>query len=205
MPEHRPRRRHAHPSLRPLPQRAAEDLRFIRETMERSSSFTAVPGWGQVAMGLTALGAAWIARQQTLPSTWLQVWLGEALAAAAIAFAATWTKAQRAGLPLTSGPGRKFAFSALPPMAAGALLTVFLYRTGLTRNLPGAWLLLYGTGVVTGGAFSVSSVPVMGLCFMLTGAAALLSPSAWGDFFMAAGFGGIHIAFGIWIARKHGG
>ena len=178
---------------------------FRSETMERSASFTAVPGWGQVAMGVTALGAVFVARLQAAPSAWLQVWLGEALVAAAIGLTATHSKAQRTGLPLTSGPGRKFAVTFLPPMAAGALLTVILYRAGLVRDLPGAWLLLYGTGVVTGGAFSVAIVPVMGACFMMAGAAALLAPAAWGNYFMAAGFGGLHVAFGLWIARRYGG
>jgi hypothetical protein len=205
MLEHRPRRRRSHPWARPLHIRAAEDLRFIRETMERSASFTAVSGWGEVGMGLTALGAAWISHWQTAPSAWLQVWLGEAVVAMAIASVATRAKALKAGLPLTSGPVRKFAFSCLPPMIAGALLTLFLYRSGLARHLPGVWLLLYGTGVVTGGAFSVASVPAMGACFMLAGAAALISPASWGDFFMAAGFGGLHVVFGAWVARKHGG
>jgi hypothetical protein len=204
MPEHRLRRRHLRVPIRQLPLDAADDLRFIRETMERSASFTAVPGWGQVAMGVTALGAAWIARQQAAPSAWLQVWLGEAVVAVAIGLIATHAKAQRTGLPLTSGPGRRFAVSFLPPMAAGALLTVVLYRVGFVRDLPGLWLLLYGTGVVSGGAFSVAIVPVMGACFMLAGAAALLG-SAWGNLFMAAGFGGLHVAFGSWIARRHGG
>lgn len=205
MPEHRPRRRYPHPATRPLHLRAAEDLRFIRETMERSASFTAVPGWGQVAMGATALAAAWIARQQTASFAWLQIWLGEAVVAVAIALAATRIKAQKAGLPLTSGPGRKFAFTFLPPIAAGGVLTVVLSRAGLFRDLPGAWLLLYGTGVVTAGAFSVPGVLMMGLCFTLTGVAALFSPAAWGNLYMAAGFGGLHITFGLWIARRHGG
>jgi len=205
MLEHHPRRRHLHTSVRQLPLHAADDLRFIRETMERSASFTAVPGWGQVAMGVTALGAAFVARLQAAPSAWLQVWLGEALVAVAIGLTAIRSKAQRTGLPLTSGPGRKFAVTFLPPMAAGALLTVILYRAGLVRDLPGAWLLLYGTGVVTGGAFSVAIVPVMGACFMMAGAAALLAPAAWGNCFMAAGFGGLHVAFGLWIARRYGG
>lgn len=206
MVEHRPRRRrHFTVPPRPLPLHAADDLRFIRETMERSASFTAVPGWGQVAMGMTALGAAWIARLQTTPSAWVQVWLGEALVAVAIGLTATRSKAQRTGLPLTSGPGRKFAATFVPPVAAGALLTVILYRAGLVRDLPGTWLLLYGTGVVTGGAFSVAIVPVMGGCFMMAGAAAFLAPAGWGNYFLAAGFGGLHLGFGLWIARRHGG
>jgi hypothetical protein len=67
------------------------------------------------------------------------------------------------------------------------------------------WLLLYGTAIVTGGAFSVRVVPLMGLCLMALGAVALFLPAGWGDVLMAGGFGAVQIGFGIWIARHHGG
>lgn len=182
-----------------------DNLRYIRETMERSSYFTAVPGWGQVAIGSTALIAAFIAWRQTTAAAWLYTWLAEAVISLLIA---GWTmdrKARALQVPLLSGPGRKVAFSLTPPVFVGALLTVALYRMGLTGLIPGVWLLLYGTGVVTGGMFSVRVVPVMGLCFMLLGAIALFGPVGWGSFFMAAGFGGLHIVFGAIIARRYGG
>src|SRR5579885_2321740 len=191
---HRVRRPRAH--SRYMPSRAIDDLRYIRETMERSSSFTAVSGWGQVAMGVSALLAATLASRFFWPRYWLVIWLADAVVAASIALWAAYRKAQRAGLPLTSGPGRKFAFSFLPPIAAGAILTLALFRLGMLAALPGSWLLLYGTGIMTGGAFSVAVVPVMGICLALTGIAALFLP-AWGNFFLALGFGGLHILFGI--------
>jgi hypothetical protein len=188
-----------------LHDRAMDNLRYIRETMERASSFTAVPGWGQVAIGVSALAATYLAAHQPTARGWLGIWLAEAIIALLIAGWLMDRKARALGAPLLSGPGRKVAFSLSPPMIVGALLTVVLFRSGLTGAIPGVWLLLYGTGVVTGGMFSVSIVPVMGVCFMVLGAGALFAPASWGNWLMAAGFGGLHIIFGTIIARKYGG
>jgi hypothetical protein len=136
---------------------------------------------------------------------WVAVWFAAALVSAAIAGWAMHRKARAASTPLLSQPGRKLVINFSPPMLVGALLTVVFWRAGLDGYLPALWLLLYGTGVVTGGAFSVRPVPVMGLCFMTLGAGAFFSPPAWGDLLMAAGFGGLHIIFGLHIARRYGG
>ncbi len=189
----------------PIDARAADHLRYIRETMESAAEFTALPGWGGVAMGVTALVAAFAASRQTTPRAWLAVWLIEAFVAVAIAAPAAATKAHRANSALFSGPGRKFLLSFAPPIVVGGLLTFALYHAGILAALPGVWLLLYGTAIVTGGAFSVRVVPVMGLCLMLLGGAALFAPASWGDTFMGAGFGVVQIGFGWWIARHYGG
>jgi hypothetical protein len=189
----------------PIDARAADHLRYIRETMERAGEFTAVPGWGGVAMGITALAAAFFASRQTTPGAWLAVWLAEAFVAVSIAAPAAATKAHRANSRLFSGPGRKFLLSFAPPIVVGGLLTFVLFQAGAIATLPGVWLLLYGTAVVTGGAFSVRVVPIMGLCLMALGATALLAPAAWGDALMAVGFGVLQIFFGAWIARYYGG
>jgi len=193
---------HASPDLAP---NLADDLRFIRDTMERSAAFTAVSGWGQVLLGSTAFAAAWLAARQATPFAWLRVWLAEGLLAVAIGLLSCTWKANRNGLPLFSGPARKVALGLAPPLVAGAFLTFLLFRAGLQAALPATWLLLYGAGIMTGGAFSVAIVPVMGLCFMLLGGFAVLAPAAWGNWFLAAGFGGLHIVFGYLVARRHGG
>jgi hypothetical protein len=197
--------RSSHREPIPIDARAADHLRYIRETMESAAEFTAVPGWGGVAMGVTALVAAFVASRQATPRAWLSVWLVEAFVAVAIAAPAATTKAHRANSALFSGPGRKFLLSFAPPIVVGGLLTFALYQAGLLAALPGMWLLLYGTAIVTGGAFSVRVVPVMGLCLMLFGVAALFAPASWGDAFMAAGFGVVQMGFGWWIARHYGG
>jgi hypothetical protein len=187
------------------------DLQFIRRTMEEAGSFTAVPGWGMVFVGVTALGAAALASRQSDAGVWLAIWLLEAVLALAVS-AVSLARKTRTGLPrgiaahpLLSGPGRRFALSFAPPLAAGALLTVALYRAGDTGTLPGMWLLLYGAAVATGGAFSIRVVPVMGVCFMLAGLVTLLAPPAWSNALLAASFGGLHLVFGLLIARRHGG
>jgi hypothetical protein len=182
-----------------------DDLRFIRRTMERAGAFTAVPGWGGVAMGVTALAASAAAASQPTVERWLGVWLAASAVSVTIAVTTLVRKSRRVGLPLRSGSGRTFLLSFLPPVLAGAALTPALYFAGATASIPGTWLLLYGVAVVTAGTFSVRVVPVMGLSFMVVGTAALFSPESWADLYMAGGFGALHLLFGFVIARRHGG
>jgi hypothetical protein len=188
-----------------LGDRARDNIRFIRETMERAGSFTAVSGWGGVAMGITALGAAVVASRQDTVLAWLVTWLAEAAVAIGIALWTTYSKARAAGTALLSGPGRRFVYSFAPPLFVGVLLTILLVRIGSIAEVAGVWLLLYGTAVVTGGAFSIRVVPLMGLCFIVLGTVALFCPPSWGNVFLAVGFGGLHLIFGGIIAGKYGG
>jgi hypothetical protein len=183
---------------------AMDNLRYIRETIERAGSFTAVPGLGGVLMGSTALASALVAGSAARGARWVAVWMAEAILAAAIGVAGAAWKSHGAGLSLLSGPGRKFAAAFTPAMAAGALLTAVLFQHGMTALLPGLWLLLYGSAIVSGGSASVRVVPSMGLCFMAAGAAALIEPAS-GCVLLAAGFGGLHVLFGTIIAVKYGG
>ncbi|PWT88623.1 MAG: hypothetical protein C5B55_12790 [Blastocatellia bacterium] len=188
-----------------LHERAMDNLRYIRETMERATAFTGISGWGEVAIGITALLASAFAANQGSFKGWVSVWVAEGLVSLLIAGWSMDRKARAAKMPLMSGPGRKAVFSLSPPLVAGALLTLVLGRAHLTDAIPGLWLLLYGTGVITGGMFSVPAVPIMGLCFMVLGAAALFAPPEFANWFMAAGFGGLHLVFGVIVARRYGG
>ena len=188
----------------PIDRRAADNLRFIRDTMERTASFTAVPGWGGVIIGLTALLAGSVSFGKPLSMQFV-VWLMEGLLALAIAGFTVRAKSKRLMLSLGSKPARRALLSFVPPLLAGAVLTAVLYRIHALGIAPGLWLLLYGAAVVTGGAFSVRIVPVMGICFMFLGTLSLLAPVDWGDGFLTMGFGVTHIVFGIVIARRYGG
>ncbi|MBW3671068.1 MAG: hypothetical protein KY432_05275 [Acidobacteria bacterium] len=184
---------------------AAESLLYIRDAMERAGSFTAVPGWGGVVMGLAGLAAAIIAPTQPTPTAWLATWLAAAVFAFVVGVVAVAIKANSTQTALFSGPGRQFALSFSPAILVGAVLTAALVSADLHRLLPGVWLLLYGTAVVAGGTFSVRVVPVMGALFLFLGTIALFSPPRIGDICLGAGFGVLHIIFGVVIARRYGG
>lgn len=188
-----------------LHERAMDDLRFIRSTMERAGSFTAVPGWGGVAIGVTGLLAAAIAAQQETAGSWLLVWLGAAAVATLIALGSMIRKARRAKVSLSRGPARKFFLSFFPTVAAAIVLTAAFYFREGAAFIPGLWLLSYGAAIVSAGTFSVRAIPLMGTAFMILGAVALATPPHWADAMLATGFGGLHIVFGLQIARHHGG
>jgi hypothetical protein len=194
------------PAPEPLHAHALDHLSYIRDAMARAGEFTAVPGWGGVAMGASAIVAAVLSGPPDESLRWVGVWFADAAVAAAIALVAMTVKARRSGTSLWSGaPARRFALAFAPPLVAGMVLTPVFTTMGLMARLPGCWLLLYGTAVATGGAFSVRAVPVMGLCFMALGIAAFASPAVWGHWLMAGGFGGLHVGFGLLIARRYGG
>jgi hypothetical protein len=188
-----------------LSDRALDNLRFIRETMERAGTFTAISGWGIVAVGVVAMIAAGVARTRPTVEWRVGTWVVTAAACIALSLWATARKARRSDLSMVSGPAQKLALAFSPAMLVGALLTIALLRIGANDLLPAVWLLLYGTAVVAGGAFSVRIIPVMGVCFMSLGAAALFAPPFIGDWLMVGGFGLVHVVFGFQIARRHGG
>ena len=187
-----------------LHERAADDLRYIRETMERATSFTAISGVGYVLIGFTAIGAAWLASLQTTPEGWLSVWLVELIVAGVIAVGMSARKARTQGERMRSYAGRKLALAFAPPMVVGGLLTAAAYLTADYELIPGIWLALYGTGVMTGGAYSVRVIPLMGAAFIALSAIALLTPIS-GDLLLAFGLGGLHILLGGIIWRRYGG
>src|SRR5215211_813616 len=185
--------------------RAMDNLSYIRGMMERAGTFTAVSGWGEVVIGLTAIIAALVASRQTLPWAWVATWVAEGGIAAGISVASMAIKAHSANMPLLSGPLRKLVLSFSPAMIAGGVLTALFIKQGNYGLLPGIWMLLYGSAVVSAGTYSVRSVPVMGAAFMMLGAVAFVAPLMWTTGLLIAGFGGLHILFGLWIARRHGG
>lgn len=191
------------PEPLPLHNRAIDNLRYIRATMERAGSFTAVPGAGGIAMGLSAFAAAMMVT--AYPNSFLSIWLWEAVLALLIGVVAIAHKARATNVSISSGPARKFALAFAPPLGVGAILTVAVQRSHVPEIAPGIWMCMYGIGIIAGGAHSVRVIPVMGFGFVVAGIAALFTPYSWSNAWLAAAFGGLHIVFGAIIARRYGG
>jgi len=188
-----------------LGDRAIDNLQFIRETMERSTHFTAVPGYGGILMGVTAVAAAFIANGQIYFVDFLTVWLIEAMLAFSIGLLAMWQKSKIGGQSLLSAPAKKFAMSFAPPLIVGVVTVLGVWRYGHYFEMPAICMLCYGAAVVCGGAFSVRVVPIMGWCFIALGIVAFVLPSNYGNLMMGASFGLLHIVFGAIIGKKYGG
>jgi hypothetical protein len=184
---------------------ALDNLKYIRSTMENTTAFTAVPGYGMILVGISALVAAWLGNGAKSREAWLAIWTAEGMAAILLGFIALIWKANHSGVSLLSSPARRFGLGFAPPLLAGAIFTASAARANHYGEVAGLWLLLYGSGVITGGISSVRPVLLMGMTFMALGAVALFAPAEYNDVCLAVGFGGLHIGFGLWIARKHGG
>jgi hypothetical protein len=191
-----------------LHDRAADNLRFIRDTMARAGEFTSVSGAGVMGAGVIGAGAAIASAfvSPTLyPRRWIAIWVAAAILAGGVSGWAIRRKAARTGQSLSAGPARRFALAFAPAIIAGLVLTVVFVVRGLELLLPGTWLTLYGAAVTAGGALSVRPVPVMGTAFLVLGVACFAAGSGSHPVFLAAGFGGLHLLFGLFIARHHGG
>jgi hypothetical protein len=191
----------------PMHEHALDNIRFIRSAMERAGSFTSIPGWGGVGVGITAIAAAAVAQQFLGRSLrfWLATWLAEAVVAAVVGFGAMALKARRSDERFMSGASRRFFISYFAPLVAGAVVTLALVRAEAYSAIPATWLLLYGTAFVSSGAFSIRVFPVMGIGFMLFGVLAAFVPLGASNIVLGVAFGGLHIIFGLIIARSYGG
>ncbi|MPY90744.1 MAG: hypothetical protein GEU99_22860 [Luteitalea sp.] len=190
---------------RSVSSQAADNLTFIRSAMERSSTFTVVPGVGGVVTGVIGLIAAVVGARQPTADRWLETWLAAASVAVIVELVAMTMKAHRARMMLTGTNARRFALGMAAPLVAGAAITYELWRVRNFTVMVPVWLLLYGAGVLIGGMFTVPVVRAIGVCFMAAGIAAIVTPSEWGNIWLAVGFGGLHVGFGAYIARNHGG
>lgn len=179
---------------------AIATLRYIRASMDGAGS-VAIPGSAGIAMGLIGLAAAALSWVPSLAAYWLVIWLGAAPIAAIVGGLLLAKSGSVATFVAVGTPGRKLAFGLFPSLFAGAVMTAVLWSADLSTAIPGMWLLLYGCALISASVSTTMIVAWMGAGFAGFGILALLSPVALHIPLLAMGFGGLHILFGILIAR----
>jgi hypothetical protein len=189
----------------PIGSSAAENLRYIRSTIEAAHTFTTVPGKGCIAMGLAALAAAGLESLPTFAPHWLPIWLTAAVVSCTVALFFMESKAREQGLSLRRSVAWRFFLTLAPAFVAGGILTVALMDEVGRDVIAGIWLLLYGVGIAACGVFSIPVVLIAGFAFMGLGTVTLAAPPSWTLAMLALGFGGVHLVLGVVIWKDYGG
>ncbi len=179
-------------------------LNYIRASIDAAGAF-AVPGTAGMAMGAVGLIAAGVASIPALAGHWLLIWLAAATVAAGLGVILVARHRSGIGLPLYKGPARRFVLCLCPALLAGGVLTAVLLQVGAARLIPGVWLLLYGSAVLSATLVTAPAmmrlVGAMGALFVVCGAIAFEVAPRWHNLILGGGFGALHLVFGFLIGR----
>lgn len=184
-----------------LDSHAAATLRYIRRSMEGAVQL-AVPGSAGLVLGTIALLATALCLAPELHKFWLPIWLSAALLGAVLGSTLIVRESSLRDLRLHGTPLLKFALCLAPSLGAGLVMTAVHWFGGNLHAIPGTWLLLYGCALLAASAATTRIIAALGMLFVLFGLAALLLPDEWQLLMLGAGFGGLHILFGLLIGRS---
>ena len=211
------------PDTSPASAHPLDTLRDIRSIMDRSSRFLSLSGWSGVWAGACALAGALVAHR------WLQepeaaavlrrdyrpalddvgvvlpfFLLGVAVFCVALigAFFFTRRRAHREGQQLWSPAARRLFTSMAVPLVAGAALVIAFLWYGSGIFVAPACLLFYGIALVSAARHTLTEINGLGYAQILLGMINLAFPG-YGLYFWAAGFGVLHILYGLMMWRRH--
>jgi hypothetical protein len=160
-----------------------------------------IPPAAGIAVGTVGLAATVLTSVAAFRSLWLPIWLVAAVTGACLG-----------ALSLT-GPSDSAIQSRhviavfrmysrlLPSLFAGAVLTAVLWHTGLTRAVPGVWLLLYGCALIQASSVASGGMALLGSLFALLALVAFCAPQSGQLPILGIGFGELHILYGVVTLR----
>jgi hypothetical protein len=197
---------------------AQENLRVIRELMERSTKYSTFSGLSGVLAGLVSIAGCLVQHfyvltlpTQAQPAAFIVNWSIVVALAIGIDFMLTKRRAPLVGKTINSRLGRQMVTASIPALGFGALLTLAFVHKGLMHDVYPYWMLAYGCAVSAVGLFSQKEVQRLGWAFLAAGALTLLAqvfttiPVAGGSLgliMIAVSFGGFHIVYGITMSRR---
>ena len=191
-------------------------MREVQRIMERTTLYTLLPGLPAIVGGALALiGCAvsyamirsldfadvlFLPMSQQMGFCVMWTLLGAAAIAQDVVLTAR--AARREGVAPGARPGRFAAYSLTPSVVVAVVLTLQFLLDCEVRYIAPAWMMCYGTGVYAAGLFSVRLPRLLGMAFIVMGAAGLLLFSHCGVALAALSFGALHIAFGLIVIAR---
>ena len=198
---------------------AEENLRVIRDLMERSTKFSTFSGLSGVLAGSASIvgcvATHVIAQKYSTPTAFrvpfLLIWSLVILFAIGGDFLLTKRRATLVGKRIVSRLGKQMVVASAPGLGSGVLLTLYFLNHDRLIDVYPVWMLAYGVAVCAVGLFSQREVSYLGAAFLAAGALTLLLPilgvatsASLGLIMMAVTFGGFHILYGISVSRRDG-
>ena len=200
-------------------------LEEIKQMMDRGSRFVSLSGWSGIAAGICALIAAWVADKKldqyginkidysksgyTNNGDFLQfqrdlviLAVITFIAAFSLAFLFTWLRSRKTGVPVWGFTARKVIINVAVPMIVGALFIWRITGLGVYDLIAPACLLFYGLALINGSKYTVSEVRYLGYLQVLLGITSLWV-TGYDLYFWAAGFGALHILYGVMMWNKY--
>jgi hypothetical protein len=201
-----------------------ETLQDIKRMMERSSRFISLSGLSGVSAGICALIGAWIAhgwiaeyssggnfisrlihrqdRANDLKWKLIELAIIVLIAALATSTLMTWRKARKSSLPIWDPTSRRLAINMMIPLAAGGFFVLgLLYRSDWEYVAPSC-LVFYGLALVNASKYTLTDIRYLGLLEIVLGCICMYYPHE-GLYFWAAGFGVLHIVYGLIMWWKY--
>lgn len=204
-----------------------QQLRDIRQMMEQSSRFISLSGLSGVAAGTCALTGAWFANSILRSSAGNELrqldmhiyrgnlnlvdYMGNGLFRIALfTFAAalissilfTWLRSKKTGVPLWGTASRRLIINVSIPMAIGGIYILKLIEQGSFGLIAPGCLIFYGLALVNASKFTLGEIRYLGYGQLILGAINLWYLGQ-GIYFWAAGFGVLHIVYGIIMWNKY--
>lgn len=204
-----------------------EAIRDIKRMMERSSRFISLSGLSGVSAGVCALIGAWLAYPYVfgkkdfiingdvaivqamagdytiLMNTWL-FWIAAGTFAAAFvtAFFFTWVKSKKQGIPVWGSTAKRLMFSVSFPLIVGGLFLFKLIHFGTFGLVAPGCLIFYGLALINASKYTLNEIRYLGYVQVLLGLINLCFVG-YGLYFWAAGFGVMHIFYGLYMWNKY--
>ena len=200
-----------------------EALNEIRSIMDRSARFISLSGWSGIWAGSTAMvGAAfaykWLQESHFSLTDKLNegslnyfdnytlkfIFLGLAVFVVALigGLFFTYKKSKKLGQTLWNNASRQVLVQLFFPLFAGGVFSFVFISYGLGMFVAPACLSFYGLALISASRLTLSEIRYLGMLDVMLGCTNLFFPGH-GLYFWAAGFGVLHILYGIFMWNKY--